>query len=119
VTLVSSEDSVLRVSADGKCAWRSLMPENAQRKIEFHEITLRGGCIEKVAAYPEGSWANLTVNEGSFLVVFGGRRQLLSSGDSLQFAASLEHSYVNPGNSNALVYLVVRLPVMGAGALLK
>jgi len=105
---LSGEETPLRISADGKCAWRCLMPDGQERKTEFYELTLRGGGIEKVAPYPQGVRANLALNEGSLLVALGGRRHRLTAGDVFEFAASAPHSYINPGSAEALAYLVLR-----------
>jgi transcriptional regulator with XRE-family HTH domain len=107
-SFLSGEETPLRISADGKCAWRSLMPEGHERKTEFYEITLRGGGIEKVAPYPQGVRANLAVSEGSLFVALGGQRHRLTAGDVFEFAASAPHSYINPGPAEALAYLVLR-----------
>ncbi len=107
---LSADETPLRVSADGKCAWRSLMQNKPERKTEFYEITLLGGGIEKVASYPPGSKANLAVNEGLLVVVLDGVRHRLSEGDVFEFPASIAHTYINPGHDQALFYLVLQLP---------
>ena len=107
---ISGEQTPLRISGEGKCAWRSLMPEGQERKTEFYEITLRGGGIEKVPPYPQGARGNLALSGGSLLVALGGRRHRLAEGDVLEFAASQPHTYINPGNTEALGYLVLRYP---------
>ncbi len=110
-SFLSGEETPLRISADGKCAWRSLMPEERHgRGAEFYELTLRGGGIEKVPAYPQGIRANLAVSVGSLFVGLRGRRHRLVAGDVFEFAASVPHSYINPGNTEALAYLVLRQP---------
>jgi transcriptional regulator with XRE-family HTH domain len=105
---VSADETPLRISADGKSAWRTLMPDGQERKTEFFELTLRGGGIEKMPPYPQGVRANLAVGAGSILVAIGSHRQRLAAGDVFQFTASLSHSYINPGTAEALVYLVLR-----------
>jgi len=107
-SFISGEDTPLRISADGKCAWRALMPEGQERKTEFYELTLRAGGIEKVAPYPQGVRANLAISEGSLFVALGGQRHRLGAGDVLEFSASQPHSYINPGSAEVLAYLVLR-----------
>jgi len=106
--LLSAKETPLRISASGKCAWRSLMSSKEGRKIEFYEILLQGGGMEKVVSYPPGTKASLAVNQGSLLVAIGGQRHRLSEGDVLEFPASLDHAYINPGNEKALIYLVLQ-----------
>jgi transcriptional regulator with XRE-family HTH domain len=108
--LLSAEQTPLRVSADGKCAWRSLMATQQERKIEFYEITLQAGGIEKVASRPPGTKAILAVSAGYLLVALGGLRHRLDEGDVFEFPASVAHSYINPGHDQALLYLVLQLP---------
>jgi transcriptional regulator with XRE-family HTH domain len=113
-SFLSGEETPLRISADGKCAWRSLMPEAGGRKTEFYELTLRGGGIEKVQPYPQSVRATLALNEGSLLVALGGRRHQLAEGDVIEFSAHLPHAYINPGRAEALAYLVLRHPQKAA-----
>ncbi|MDD5033868.1 MAG: XRE family transcriptional regulator [Methylococcaceae bacterium] len=108
--LLSAEQTPLKISANGKCAWRSLTPDGRERKMEFFEITLRGGGIEQVEPHPEGVWANLTLCEGMVFVALNGYRHRLKEGDVFAFYPSIPHSYVNPGNDNARLYLVLRYP---------
>lgn len=105
---VSANETPLRVSADGRCAWRTLMPGGPERKTEFFELTLRSGCVEKVEPYPAWVRANLAVTEGDVLVAINGRRHRLSAGDVLEFSANAAHSYINPSKEEALAYLVLR-----------
>jgi transcriptional regulator with XRE-family HTH domain len=107
-TLLSAEETPLRISADGKCAWRSLMPGGQERKTEFYELTLRGGGIENVPPYPQGVRANLAVSKGSLVVVLDGRRHQLAEGDVLEFHARDAYALINSGNMEALIYLVLR-----------
>jgi transcriptional regulator with XRE-family HTH domain len=108
-TLSSAKDTPLRVSADGKCAWRSLMATRQERKIEFYEITLQAGCMEKVPSYPPGTKAVLTVSAGCPVVALDGLRYRLNPGDVFEFPASVAHAYTNPGDGKALLYLVLQL----------
>ena len=71
-SFVSAEETPLRISADGKCAWRTLMPEGPERKTEFYELTLRAGGIEQVQPYSLGVRANLALSEGSLFVALAG-----------------------------------------------
>lgn len=106
-SFVSGEETPLRISADGKCAWRTLMPEGAGRKIEFYELTLRAGGIERMPPYPSGVKASIAINGGELFVALNGHRHRLSAGDVFEFAASTAHSYINPGNVEALAYIVL------------
>lgn len=107
---LSAEETPLRISAGGKCAWRTLMPDGPEGKTEFYELTLRAGGIERVEAYPEGVRANLAVREGWLLVALQERRYRLGAGDVFEFGVGLPHSYINPGKTEVLAYLVLNPP---------
>ncbi len=107
---LSADETPLRISADGKCAWRLLNPEKSEPKTEFYELTLRGGGIEKVAPYPQGVRANLAVSSGSLILSLGKQRHRLATGDVLEFSASISHSYINPGNAETVSFLVLCYP---------
>ena len=106
---LSAEETPLRVSSDGKCAWRSLMQNKPGLKTEFYEVTLLGGGMEKAASYPPGSKATVAVNEGSLVVTLDGVRHLLSEGDVFAFQANADHAYINPNQDQALFYIVLQL----------
>ena len=107
---LSAEETPLRVSSDGKCAWRSLMQNKPGLKTEFYEVTLLGGAIEKGSPHPPGSRATVAVNEGSLVVALDGLRHLLVEGDVFEFQANADHAYINPNQDQALLYLVLQLP---------
>jgi mannose-6-phosphate isomerase-like protein (cupin superfamily) len=109
-SFISGEETPLRISADGRCAWRSLRPEKRDYKTEFYEITLRSGGIEKVPPYQQGVRANLALSQGTLFVALGGQRHRLTAGDVFEFPASTPHSYINPDNTEALAYLVLHYP---------
>jgi transcriptional regulator with XRE-family HTH domain len=107
--LSSAKDTPLRVSSDGKCAWRSLMATQQERKIEFYEITLQAGGMEIAPSHPLGTKAILAVSDGSPVVALDGLRYRLNPGDVFEFPASIAHTYINPGHEKALLYLVLQL----------
>ncbi len=107
-TLISAEETPLLISAQGKCAWRQLTSKKKGNKIGFYEITLNPGGIKTVEPYPPETKANIVVNSGSVVVAFGNLRYPLSEGDVLEFSASVSHSYINPENKQALLYLVLQ-----------
>jgi transcriptional regulator with XRE-family HTH domain len=107
--LVSANDEAYwRISANGQCVWRSLIPPRHNRLVEFFEITLKAGGVEEIAPFPEGTRASLALTEGEVKVVLDGHHHTLHRGDALQFSCTMAHSYINPGHGNAVMYLVVR-----------
>lgn len=109
-SLLSAEETPLRVSSDGKCAWRSLAETQRERRIKFYEITLRAGGIEKIPSYPTGSKTILTVSTGQVLVALGGQRHRLNEGDVFEFSSSAAHAYINPSHEQTILYLILQLP---------
>jgi transcriptional regulator with XRE-family HTH domain len=114
--LLRSQETPVRVSAQGKCVWRTLQPPVPQRKVEFYEITLRGGGIEEVPAAPDGTWANLAVAAGEAIISLGLFRQALRPGDTLQFPADTAHALIHSGRDEAVLYLVISPPRREPGA---
>jgi transcriptional regulator with XRE-family HTH domain len=108
--LLSRDDAQLKISAQGKCAWRSLLPGGQGRRVDFFEITLGPAGIEEPEPYAEGVWCNLTVSEGSLIVALKSRRHRVGTGDAFQFPAASRHAFINVGNETSVFYLVVRYP---------
>jgi uncharacterized cupin superfamily protein len=86
------------------------MATQQERKIEFYEITLQAGGMEKVPSHPPGTKAILAVSVGCPVVALDGLRHRLNPGDVFAFPASVAHAYINPGHDKALLYLVLQLP---------
>jgi quercetin dioxygenase-like cupin family protein len=93
-------------SSDGSFVSRALFPFDEPRRVEFYELRLAPGAIERADAHPPGTVENLVVSRGTIEIEAGGVH-LLSPGDALVFEADAPHSYRNVGDAEALMYLVM------------
>ncbi|MFZ4698811.1 MAG: XRE family transcriptional regulator [Candidatus Methylumidiphilus sp.] len=108
--LVRGKETLSRVSAGGKCTWRTLTEIKRERKFKFYEISLRGGGVEKVSPHPPTTKAILAVSTGHVLLDLDGQSHRLHEGDVFEFPACVAHTYINPTHEYALLYLILQLP---------
>jgi transcriptional regulator with XRE-family HTH domain len=94
-------------SSDGSFVSRALFPFDEPRRVEFYELRLAPGAIERADAHPPGTVENLVVNRGTVEIEAGGGVHALSPGDAVVFEADAPHSYRNAGDVEALMYLVM------------
>jgi transcriptional regulator with XRE-family HTH domain len=95
-------------SRDGNFLSRPLFPYDCRRAIEFYQITIAPGHIERAEAHPPGTKENLVVARGSIEIVVGKESpERLENGDAIDFLADVPHSYRNLGSTPALIYLVM------------
>lgn len=106
-TLLGAAHAKLLTSADGGFTSRALFPYDEQRKVEFYELRLRAHGREQAEAHAVGSTENLIVAAGSLELAAGTERFRLSAGDALFFEADVPHEYHNPGETEAVLYLVM------------
>ena len=94
-------------SSDGSFVSRALFPFDEPRRVEFYELRLAPGGIERADAHPPGTVENLVVNRGTIEIESGGGVHALSPGDAVVFQADAPHSYRNAGDVEAIMYLVM------------
>src|SRR5512137_299467 len=94
-------------SSDGSFVSRALFPFDEPRRVEFYELRLAPGGVERADAHPPGTVENLVVNRGTVEIESGGGVHALSPGDAVVFEADAPHSYRNAGGVEALMYLVM------------
>jgi transcriptional regulator with XRE-family HTH domain len=94
-------------SSDGSFVSRALFPFDEPRRVEFYELRLAPGGIERADAHPPGTVENLVVNRGTIEIESGGGVHALSPGDAVIFEADAPHSYRNSGAVEAIMYLVM------------
>ena len=95
------------MSSDGSFSSRALFPWDEPRRVEFYELRLAPGGIERADAHPPGTVENLVVNRGTVEIESGGGVHALSPGDAVVFEADAPHSYRNAGDVEATMYLVM------------
>jgi len=94
-------------SSDGSFVSRALFPFDEPRRVEFYELRLAPGGMERADAHPPGTVENLVVNRGTIEIESGGGVHALSPGDAVVFEADAPHSYRNAGDVEAIMYLVM------------
>lgn len=104
--LTATSAKVLR-SSDGGFSSRALFPFDEPRTVEFYELRLAPLSTEKAEPHPPGTVENLIVTNGCLEMRVGETRHLLATGDAIQFEAGTAHEYRNPGDTEAVIYLVM------------
>jgi quercetin dioxygenase-like cupin family protein len=100
-------DAKILTSKDRTFTSRALFPFNEPRRVEFYELHLAPGAIEDADPHPPGTGENLVVTAGSLEIEVGGDLHRLEAGDSILFEADMPHAYRNPGQVEAVMYLVM------------
>lgn len=95
------------MSHDGSFASRPLFPGNVHRRVEFYELRLAARSIENASAHEAGTIENLVVGCGAVEIDVESKRYRLEAGDAIEFEADVPHSYRNPDDAEAVMYLVI------------
>lgn len=106
-TVLRAHESHVLASADQSFTSRALFPFDEPRRVEFYELRLRAGGGEEADPHPAGTGENLVVVTGVVEISLEGERHRLEKGDSIVFEADVPHAYRNPGEEEALMYLVM------------
>ena len=107
VVVLRGENAKTLTSHDGSFSSRALFPFDEPRRVEFYQLRLAGHGEERADAHAPGTIENLVVSVGSVEIEVEGSRQLLAEGDAIVFEADSPHVYRNPGDAEALMYLVM------------
>ncbi|MDB4969512.1 MAG: transcriptional regulator, family [Myxococcales bacterium] len=94
-------------SADRKFSSRALFPVNEPRRVEFYELRLAPGGVERAEAHAAGTVENLVVSAGEVEIEAAGNTQTLGAGDAILFEADTPHVYRNRGRGEAVMFLVM------------
>lgn len=105
--IVRAAEARAVTSHDGAFVSRPLFPFDDQRHVEFYELVLAAGGREDAEAHAAGTMENLTVAAGRIEIDIGDATHALFAGDSILFQADAPHVYRNPGDVEALMYLVM------------
>jgi len=96
------------MSSNGAFSSRALFPSTFGCVTEFYELRMAPGGVERAEAHPPGTIENLVVAAGELKVRVGNDRYALATNDAIYFEADLPHEYSNPGEVEAVMYLVMR-----------
>jgi transcriptional regulator with XRE-family HTH domain len=107
-TVILREASAKRLTShDGGFVSRALFPFDEPRRVEFYELRLAARKVEQADPHPPGTTENLVVTQGVVDLTIGTQVQRLGTGDAILFEADVAHVYANPGDSDAVMYLVM------------
>lgn len=95
------------MSADGRFASRALFGFGSPRRVEIYELWLAAHSRDDADAHQAGTRENLIVADGRLELKVGGETFVLDKGDAIDFAADVPHAYVNPGNEECVMHLVM------------
>jgi transcriptional regulator with XRE-family HTH domain len=107
VVVLRGENAKTLSSHDGSFSSRALFPFDEPRRVEFYELRLAAKGEEHADAHAPGTVENLVVSKGTVEIEVEGTRQLLGQGDAIVFEADAPHVYRNPGEGEAVMYLVM------------
>jgi transcriptional regulator with XRE-family HTH domain len=105
--LLPASESKRLTSHDGKFVSRALFPFEERRRVEFYELTLKPGAVERADAHNPGTTEDLVVSQGQLEIEVDGRREVLGAGDAIVFEADVKHVYRNLAGGETVVYLVM------------
>jgi transcriptional regulator with XRE-family HTH domain len=104
--LVPFDDPHMIYRSDKYCRIRTLSPLDANRAIEFYEITLQPTGELRSAPHFGGTREILNVLRGRVRVEAGGYSETLRAHDSAAYPADVEHAIINMGRAEAVVHLI-------------
>ncbi len=123
-TVLKKAQAKVLTSHGGTFSSRALFPFDGPRRAELYELRLATRATEHADAHAAGTVENLVVVDGKLEIHIvkgfgstGGRTSperddtttvhLLESGDAIVFEADVPHSYVNVGDRECVMYLVM------------
>ena len=105
--VLRADQAKLLTSHDGTFSSRALFPFDSPRRVEFYQLTLRPGAVEKADPHNPGTVENLVVNQGAVEIEADGKRELLQAGDAIVFEADVPHVYRSKATVDSVMYLVM------------
>jgi transcriptional regulator with XRE-family HTH domain len=103
-------DARILQAGNGAVSTRALFPDTGAHSVEFHEVRLEPGAIERREIRRDGTFENVVVSEGSVEVDLGAGTQVLNTGDALFLRTESVHSYRNVTAHPAVLYRVTVFP---------
>jgi len=96
------------LSANGAFSSRALFPFAAMHATEFYELRMAPLGVERAEPHSPGTTENLVVASGTIRIRVRNEQHVLNAGDAIFFEADTAHEYANPGDVEAVMYLVMR-----------
>jgi transcriptional regulator with XRE-family HTH domain len=107
VHVLRAEQAKLLTSHDGSFSSRALFPFDEPRRVEFYELRLAAGGMERADPHAPGTTENLVVAKGSVEIEVEGRKETLGAGDAMVFEADVPHVYRSRSDAESVLYLVM------------
>jgi transcriptional regulator with XRE-family HTH domain len=107
VHVLRADQAKLLTSHDGSFTSRALFPFDEPRRVEFYELRLAAGGIERADAHNPGTVENLVVARGAVEIEVQGRKEQLGAGDAMVFEADVPHVYRSRSDGESVLYLVM------------
>jgi transcriptional regulator with XRE-family HTH domain len=107
VHVLRAEQAKLLTSHDGSFTSRALFPFDEPRRVEFYELRLAPGGVERADAHNPGTIENLVVSKGAVEIEVQGRKETLDAGDAMVFEADVPHVYRSRADGESVLYLVM------------
>jgi transcriptional regulator with XRE-family HTH domain len=107
VHVLRAEQAKLLTSHDGSFTSRALFPFDEPRRVEFYELRLAPGGVERADAHNPGTTENLVVAKGAIEIEVEGRKEQLAAGDAIVFEADVPHVYRSRSDAESVLYLVM------------
>lgn len=94
-------------SQKGNFQSKALFPLDIPRRVEFYELFLKAGSIERAIPHPAGTAENIVVEAGELEIEVSGQKTLLKEGDAIYFVADQPHTYRSTGTKDCKAFLVM------------
>jgi transcriptional regulator with XRE-family HTH domain len=107
VHVLRADQAKLLTSHDGSFTSRALFPFDEPRRVEFYELRLAAGGVERADAHNPGTTENLVVAKGAVEIEVQGRKEQLAAGDAMVFEADVPHVYRSRSDAESVLYLVM------------
>jgi transcriptional regulator with XRE-family HTH domain len=105
--VLRAEHAKVLSSHDGTYSSRALFPFDEPRRVEFYELRMAPGSVERADAHNPGTIENLVVAAGAVEIEVPGRKELLGAGDAIVFQADAPHVYRSRADVETIMYLVM------------
>ncbi len=107
IQVLRGESAKHLTSHDGSFSSRALFPFDEPRRVEFYELRLAPGGVERADAHNPGTVENLVVADGAVEIEVSGKKEQLGRGDAIVFEADVPHVYRNRADRETIMYLVM------------
>ncbi len=105
--VLRADQAKVLTSHDGTFTSRALFPYDEPRRVEFYELRLAPGGVERADAHSPGTVENLVVAKGAVEIEVSGRKEVLEAGDAIVFEAGVPHVYRSRSEAESVMYLVM------------